>query len=218
MTPTKKRALPDGELERLLGREMLLSVDQAAVYLAVSASTLNHWRSGGRGPRFVKLCGSSRGAIRYRVADLREYVEKNTFASVAEAELANAMSRVGAAWDVWGLAHPFIAHGAHFLVDSALADRDTMVRVFFDPLARIRWLKPEQALCRPWIRAERRLVLLQQYINSSAGHGRAAEVAAAYQAALAKVPEQQWCGHPDLTIETLLDTVGGRHYPLEFSR
>jgi hypothetical protein len=130
--PAPNPRFRDANLERLLGDEFLLNVDQAALYLCVSSSTLNHWRSDGKGPRFVKLCGSTRGAIRYRVADLRTYVEQNTFSSVAEAELSNAMSRVSHYWYDWQVVHPFVAKGPHFLVDSALADRDALISVLTD--------------------------------------------------------------------------------------
>ena len=139
-----KKVMSPEELQRLLGQEFLMPVEQAALYLCVSVSTLNHWRSDGKGPKFVKLCGSSRGAIRYRLGDLRTFVESNTFESVAEAELADAMSRVSDFWDDWGKTHPLVAKGPHFLVDSALADRDTYLGVFLDPYAKVVWLKPER--------------------------------------------------------------------------
>ena len=98
----------DANLERLLSDEFLLSVDQAALYLAVSASTLNHWRSDGKGPRFVKLCGSTRGAIRYRLADLRTYCEKNTFSSGAGAAMTSAIARGCMFRDGWETPPPVV--------------------------------------------------------------------------------------------------------------
>jgi hypothetical protein len=205
----------DEKLERMLGDEFLLNVDQAALYLAVSASTLNHWRSDGKGPKFVKLCGSTRGAIRYRLADLRAYVAANTFESVAEAELSNAMSRVSAHWDDWASLHPFVMKGPHFILDSALADRDTFTAVFFDPAARVRWLKPASALAKPWLRPDRRLELLGVFLNSAAGREQRDALDAAYLRELGKIPEHLWCAHPDLTLKTLQTTAGGQPYPLE---
>jgi hypothetical protein len=205
----------DEKLERMLGDEFLLNVDQAALYLAVSASTLNHWRSDGKGPKFVKLCGSTRGAIRYRVADLRAYVAANTFESVAEAELAAAMSRVSPHWDDWTKLHPFVTKSPHFLLDSALADSDTFAGVFFDPAATVRWMRPATALQKPWLRPERRLELLGAYLNSAAGYGQRDGLGAAYLRELGKIPEQLWCGHPDLTLKTLRETAGGQQYPIE---
>jgi hypothetical protein len=193
----------DANLERLLGDEFLLNVDQAALYLSVSASTLNHWRSDGKGPRFVKLCGSTRGAIRYRVADLRIYVEQNTFSSVAEAELSNAMSRVSQYWYDWQVVHPFSAKGPHFLVDSALADIDTYAAVLTDPYARVRWIRPRAALAQPWVRPRRRLELLDLFLASSDGQGGSAAIDLEYRQNLAAIPERHWCGHPDLTLDAL---------------
>jgi hypothetical protein len=205
----------DEKLERMLGDEFLLNVNQAALYLAVSASTLNHWRSDGKGPMFVKLCGSTRGAIRYRLADLRAYVAANTFESVAEAELSNAMSRVSAYWDDWTSLHPFVVKGAHFILDSALADRGTFEAVLMDPYGRVKWMKPTQALKQPWLRPERRLELLGSYLNSATGNSQRGVLDAAYLRALGKIPEDLWCGHPDLTLKTLQATADGQQYPLE---
>lgn len=207
----------DDDLNRLLGDEFLLSVDQAALYLAVSSSTLNHWRSDGKGPRFVKLCGTSRGAIRYRLKDIRAYIDKNSFDSVAEAELSSAMCRFSVASDAWSRPHPFIVKGPHFIVDSAYADRDTFVGVFFDPYSRLKWLKPEAALKRPWLKSEHRVALLGQYLNSEAGKGKSAELRRAYVHSLAQIPEQLWGGHPDLTLQMLQETASGLNYPVEFS-
>lgn len=182
----------DDDLNRLLGDEYLLSVDQAALYLAVSSSTLNHWRSDGKGPRFVKLCGTARGAIRYRLKDIRVYIDKNTFDSVAEAELSNAMSRVSVFFDDWPRTHPFIVKGAHFVVDSAYADRETFVGVFFDPFVQLKWLKPETTLKRPWLRPERRKELLGQYLNTDAGKGKEAVMQHAYMHCLAQIGLGVW--------------------------
>lgn len=202
----------DASLERLLGDEFLLNVDQAALYLSVSASTLNHWRSDGKGPRFVKLCGSTRGAIRYRLADLRAYVEQNTFSSVAEAELSNAMSRVSMYWYDWQVAHPFVAKGPHFLVDSALADRETYISVLTDPYARVRWIRPMVALRYPWVRPHRRVELLGLFLVSWCGQEGEFAIDQEYRKNLAAIPEQHWCGHQDLTLPTLTDIKGEEQF------
>lgn len=215
MARAAKRVMSPDELQRVLGQEFLMPVEQAALYLCVSVSTLNHWRSDGKGPRFVKLCGSSRGAIRYRLGDLRAFVESNTFESVAEAELADAMSRVSDFWDDWGKPHPFAAKGRHFLIDSAAADRETYLSVFLDPYAKIVWLKPEKALAKLWCRPERRTELLGLYANGK-GRGARAEVGAAYTRAIAKVPDSLWGSHPDLTLAKLQEVAGGGPYPVEF--
>lgn len=209
------KSFRDENLERMLGDEFLLNVDQAALYLAVSASTLNHWRSDGKGPKFVKLCGSTRGAIRYRLADLRAYVAANTFESVAEAELSNAMSRVSAHWDDWASLHPFVVRGSHFILDSALADRETFEAVLMDPYGRVKWMKPTKALKKPWLRPDRRLELLAAYLNSPSGRGKKAALDDAYMQELSRIPEHLWGGHPDLTLTTLRLTVGTQPYPIE---
>lgn len=48
----------------------LLTERQAADYLNLSVSTLQAWRAGGAGPRFVKL-GKS---VRYRPEELERYM------------------------------------------------------------------------------------------------------------------------------------------------
>jgi len=213
--PAPNPRFRDANLERLLGDEFLLNVDQAALYLCVSSSTLNHWRSDGKGPRFVKLCGSTRGAIRYRVADLRTYVEQNTFSSVAEAELSNAMSRVSHYWYDWQVVHPFVAKGPHLLVDSALADRDALISVLTDPYARVRWIRPSAALRHPWVKPQRRLELLGLFLASSYGQGSEVALELEYRQNLAAIPEQHWCGHPDLTLARLAEIKGERQYSFE---
>jgi excisionase family DNA binding protein len=55
--------------------ERLLTVKEAARYLGMSASTLNHWRQDGSGPSYVKMRDGRSAPVRYREADLRAYVE-----------------------------------------------------------------------------------------------------------------------------------------------
>jgi len=198
---TKLKSFRDENLEGILPDDILLNVDQAALVLAVSASTLNHWRSDGKGPQFVRLAG--RGVIRYRAAAIRAYIAANTFNSVAEADLASAMSRVSPFVEDWAELHPFVMRGAHFIVDSAVADRNTFVAVLTDPMARVRWLKPAQALVKLWLRHEKRLELVERYLKSYEGFGKQQEVLNAYQLAVSCVPLSQWGSHPDLTLQTL---------------
>jgi predicted DNA-binding transcriptional regulator AlpA len=56
-------------------------VDEAslAARLGVSRSTLQSWRYGGRGPRFIKLGRM----VRYRPADIEAYLAANTHGEVA---------------------------------------------------------------------------------------------------------------------------------------
>lgn len=53
----------------------LLSTKEAAPLISLKQSTLETWRSRmpERGPRFIRL--GKRGCIRYRVADLIEWIE-----------------------------------------------------------------------------------------------------------------------------------------------
>lgn len=53
----------------------LLTIDQAAAYLAIPKATLYTWRTrrAGSGPPAVKLCG----CLRYRLADLDAWVAEH---------------------------------------------------------------------------------------------------------------------------------------------
>lgn len=207
------RRMRDREVAALLSDECLLTVDQASVYLGVSSSTLNHWRCSVRGPRFVKLDRSSRAAVRYRLADLRGYVASRTFDSVAEAELADAMSRVGVELADWGLLHPFVIAGPGLLVDSAWADAATLRDVLTNPCTRIRWLQPRAALALPWTRHGRRTVLVQQYLNSREGRGRRDVVEDEYWRSMARIGMRCWGSHPDMTIDAL-EHLSRVHLPM----
>ena len=206
--------LRNEDFEKLFSDEFLLTVDHAALYLSVSLSTLNHWRSDGKGPAFVKLCGSSRGAIRYRIGDIRNWVSKNTFSSTADAELMTARYNVADVCSDWAHPHPFIARSSYFLVDSATADAETFKNIFFDPFVKIRWLQVEKALAMPWLHPGRRTELLGLYLNSKEGTGAAARVADAYAKSLRNVPEQYFGSHPDLTLQSLQQQASG--YPVEY--
>ena len=57
----------------------LLNVKEAAKYLdTVTYRTLDRWRSQGIGPKFVKIGRH----IRYKIADLEEFIEESTVANV----------------------------------------------------------------------------------------------------------------------------------------
>jgi excisionase family DNA binding protein len=51
----------------------LLTPDEAAEWLSVSAETLAQWRSQRRGPPYVKLEGR---LVRYRIVELEAYLEE----------------------------------------------------------------------------------------------------------------------------------------------
>jgi hypothetical protein len=57
----------------------LLTVGQAADVLQCSTSSLNKWRTWGRGPRFIKV----ERRVRYRSADLATYIENQTRSSTS---------------------------------------------------------------------------------------------------------------------------------------
>lgn len=56
----------------------LLNIKEAATYLSVSKGLLYLWRNKGIGPRWIKLATDpmKRGCVRYRVDDLRSWLEK----------------------------------------------------------------------------------------------------------------------------------------------
>lgn len=54
--------------------DRLLLPDEAAAWLGMSPRTLSDWRIAGTGPRFVKIGR----LVRYRVADLQEWVAART--------------------------------------------------------------------------------------------------------------------------------------------
>jgi len=60
----------------------LLTRRQASEMLALSERTVERLRCSGLGPKFVR-CGRS---IRYRVADLEEWIERRVVGSTTEAD------------------------------------------------------------------------------------------------------------------------------------
>lgn len=58
--------------------ETFLTTAQAAHYLGLSKSTLEHWRTLGRGPPWVCPSGLRGGAIRYRLSDLIAWLDKSS--------------------------------------------------------------------------------------------------------------------------------------------
>jgi hypothetical protein len=70
-------------------RKALFDTGLAAIYLGVSVDTLCGWRVKGVGPRFVKLAsGGKRAPIRYRVADLDEFIEAGLRNSTSDTSVA----------------------------------------------------------------------------------------------------------------------------------
>ena len=60
--------------------KLLITESEAAKLLSVSLQTLRTDRDCSRGCGYVKIVknGKMRGSIRYRMADIIEYIEKNT--------------------------------------------------------------------------------------------------------------------------------------------
>lgn len=60
----------------------LLNTQQAAAFLTLAPITLAEWRLTGKGPRFSKIGRS----VRYRLDDLKAWLESRTFGNTAEAK------------------------------------------------------------------------------------------------------------------------------------
>jgi predicted DNA-binding transcriptional regulator AlpA len=58
----------------------LVTVNEAADFLRTSPKTLEGWRTRGGGPKFVRL---GTRAVRYRPADLNEFIERGLRTSTA---------------------------------------------------------------------------------------------------------------------------------------
>ncbi len=72
MTEANIRRILREELAALKQKEVpvLLKPEEVAEILKVEMTTLNSWRSNGKGPRYTKKCG-----IRYSLADINEFLE-----------------------------------------------------------------------------------------------------------------------------------------------
>ncbi len=65
--------------------ETLFNTNKAAEYLGISRKSLERWRTEGTGPAFVKVGPGRRAAVRYRKADLDDWISAQTVTSTAEA-------------------------------------------------------------------------------------------------------------------------------------
>lgn len=63
----------------------LFNTKEAALYLKIGASTLEHYRISGRGPSFLKL-GTS--IVRYKKADLDRWVDECRYQSTSQVAAA----------------------------------------------------------------------------------------------------------------------------------
>lgn len=94
-SPTPRRGLGSFFLANLETKTMpqqLLTERQAAQRLSLSPRTLQKWRNAGRGPRYVRLGGST-GRVRYDVAELEVWLVAKTFASTSQ-EAADAQQAI----------------------------------------------------------------------------------------------------------------------------
>jgi hypothetical protein len=74
VSPPKKEFLSERELEGLG---------------IASRRTLQAWRLLGRGPRYIKVCRS----VRYRVADIEQFLAAQTVTPAADAQMHTGSSR-----------------------------------------------------------------------------------------------------------------------------
>lgn len=215
MTKSSAQSLRDEEFYRLFKDDFLLTVDQAALFLGVSNSTLNHWRSNGDGPPFIKLGPGKTGPIRYEVGKLKAWVDSCTYNSVAESLMGKALKRCSDIWTDFSTPHPYLVRSSFFVIDSCMADRETFLSVFMDPFARIAWLTAEQALGKLWLREERRLQLLGLYVNSTANQLALQQIENERTKSIRSVPLRHFAAHNNLTLQTLAETAGC-NFPVEF--
>lgn len=63
----------------------ILDTASAAVYVGLSKPTLERFRLTGDGPRYAKLTPGPRGPVRYRRADLEEWLASRLVRSTSQA-------------------------------------------------------------------------------------------------------------------------------------
>ena len=61
----------------------LLDNEQTSTLLGIKPNTLEIWRCKGKGPRFIKLGTEKQSPIRYRRADVENWIERQSFASTS---------------------------------------------------------------------------------------------------------------------------------------
>jgi len=68
--------------------DMLINERQAAEFLGVTKQCMSNWRYTGKGPRYVEV---SRKCIRYRMKELKEFVEDRIRNSTSESSAYRAL-------------------------------------------------------------------------------------------------------------------------------
>lgn len=66
--------------------EKLLHERDAARLLGISAAWLQKQRWRGTGPAFIRVSGTKGGAVRYALADIESWIERNRIASLDQVE------------------------------------------------------------------------------------------------------------------------------------
>lgn len=61
----------------------LLDNERTSSLLGIKPNTLEIWRCKGKGPRFIKLGSEKQSPIRYRRADVAEWINQQSFASTS---------------------------------------------------------------------------------------------------------------------------------------
>ena len=67
--------------------DLLYDTQQAATFFGLAPGTLRKWRLNGRGPGFVRLGRS----VRYRKAELEDFMATRLFSSTAAADAADRL-------------------------------------------------------------------------------------------------------------------------------
>jgi hypothetical protein len=80
--PLKSAAMPFAERAKALGSDddLVLSTEEAALFLGISSRTLEKWRGTGEGPPYCKM--SRR--VGYRLGDLRKWLNRKNRGSTSE--------------------------------------------------------------------------------------------------------------------------------------
>lgn len=71
----------------------LLTNTEAATMLGLKPTTLEIWRTRGKGPKFIKLGASKQAPIRYSEAVIIAWLESGTCANTSQYPIMHAVSR-----------------------------------------------------------------------------------------------------------------------------
>ena len=68
-----------------MSNDKILTTEEAAEEFEIPVGTLIKARIKGNGPRFLKLGDANNAPLRYRASDIEDWLDSNTYTSVAEA-------------------------------------------------------------------------------------------------------------------------------------